>query len=167
MMNIEAKQVTAPDQLSRQAAAEWLAAQLPDKTVEQWALWLRNNSNTARTAVYRVPSSKLGRHAVYSMSDLEAFVKYERDRDIGGVKLTGRAAEVFHAFGLGKPGGGSTGRKLDVTSISEQIDESGEMFVQVVIADPLLVFRLSPRQAIDVGRELLDGGERAQSRERK
>ena len=80
---------------SRSVAAEWLAQRLPEKTPEQWALWLRNNANTARRAVYRVPVETLGRGSFYLPEELKKFVEFEKSRQLGAIKLTGRAAEML------------------------------------------------------------------------
>lgn len=164
-MNMEGKQMSVPDQLSRQAAAEWLAARLPDKTATQWELWLRNNSNSARRAVYRVPSTKVGRHAFYAQTDLDAFVKFEHERHIGGVKVTGRAAEALFAFGIGTPTGTPHGRKWKGGNANPSPANDGGVFVQMQIVEPLLVFAMTPDEAIEFGKELLDAGQYAKQYE--
>jgi len=145
--------------LSTQAAAEYLSHQLPDKSVEQWALWLRNNRNQARRAVYRVKSEQLGRMAVYSPEDLTAFVEFEKSRQLGSIKLTGRAAEVMRAFGIGESGGSTLGRKLTVTGINLQIDEATrKAYVQLITNEPLMVFRLEPEESVALGGEFTETG---------
>lgn len=101
--------------LNRKRAAEWLAQQLGDKDADQWKLWLRNNANTARKAVYRVETSTVGRSTFYSLDELARFLDWEKSRRIGEMKLDGRALEVMQAFGIGDPNvSGTTGRKLEV-----------------------------------------------------
>lgn len=149
------------DLLSRQAAAEWLAGQLQDKTVKQWALWLRNNANTARRAVYRVQVETVGRSAFYKPDELEKFVEFEKGRQLGQLKLTGRAAEVLQAFGTGTEGATTNGRKWKGGSANLGTDK-GAAFVQTIINEPLTVFAMTTDQAIEFGRELIEAGQAAQ-----
>jgi len=149
--------MTATELLSRQASAEWLAQQLPDKNAAQWALWLRNNSNSARRAVYRVPVEQVGRSAFYQPDELRKFVEFEKQRQLGTLKLTGRAAEVMRAYGIGSSGGSTTGRKLNVTAINPQIDEAtGKPYIQFITGDPLMVYRLEPGDAKNIARDLIE-----------
>lgn len=146
-------------QVNRQAAASWLASKLPQKSPEQWAHWLRDNANQSRPASYRVPSSKIGRHAFYDLADLEAFVRFEKEITHAGVKLTGRAAEAFHAFGIGTPSGTPYGRKWKGGYANPSTRDDGDLFVQTGINEPKLVFAMTPDEAIEFGRELLEAGE--------
>ena len=148
--------------LSTQAAAEYLSLHLTGKSTEQWALWLRNNRNQARRAIYRVKSEQMGRMAVYAPQELAAFVEFERSRILGTIKLTGRAVEVMRAYGLGEASGSTTGRKLTVTNVNLQIDNlTQKAYVQIVTSEPLMVYRLEPEQAIQIGEELSKTGQRA------
>jgi hypothetical protein len=71
------------------------------------------------------------------------------------MKLTGRAAEALRAYGIGTATGSTTGRKLEITGILDQTDEvTNEQFVQLIISEPLLVYRLDPEQARDIARRL-------------
>lgn len=148
--------------LSTQAAAEYLTHDLPYKTVEQWALWLRNNRNQARRAIYRVKSEQLGRIAVYTKDELASFVEFEKSRQLGKVKLSGRAAEVMRAFGIGEQTGGTQGRSFKGGSANPSVaNVTGTVFVQTVIDEPLLVFAMTPEQAIEFGNELVEAGRAA------
>lgn len=143
--------------LSTQAAGEYLSQQFPAKSAEQWALWLRNNRNQARRAIYRVKAELIGRSAFYAPEELEAFLTFEKSRQRGAIKLTGRAAEVMHAYGIGTSAGSGTGRKLKVTGINPQIDEvTGKPYVQLITHDPLMVYRLEPEQAKTISDELAE-----------
>lgn len=147
----------AAERLTTQAAAEYLSQQFPAKTAEQWALWLRNNRNQARRAIYRVKAEQIGRSAFYAPDELAAFVTFEKSRELGTIKLTGRAAEVMHAYGIGTRGGSGTGRKFNVTSINPQIDDAtGKPYVQLITDDPLMVYRLEPGQAKAISEELAE-----------
>lgn len=146
--------------LSRQKAAEWLARRLQHKTPEQWELWLRNNANNARRAAYRVPVEPLGRHAYYRLDELEKFATFEQGRQRGTLKLTGRAAEVLEAFGLGTNGATTKGRRWKGATANPSPD-GDTAFVQTIINEPLLVFAMTPEQAIEFGQELLDAGQAA------
>lgn len=151
--------------LSRQAAAEWLAQQFPDKRPDQWALWLRNNANAARPAVYRVAVEQVGRGSFYRQEELERFAVWERSRQTG--QLSPRAMEALRAVGFNERGGSSTGRRFDVSSISRQYDEAtGTPFVQLMVTNPhLLVYRLPVEQALEIADQLAAeaGGRRQQA----
>ncbi len=149
--------MTTTELLSRQAAAEWLAQHLRDKNPEQWGLWLRNNANSARRATYRIPTEQIGRGTFYNLEELAKFVEFERGRQLGSIKLRGRAAEVARAFGLGSTRGSTTGRQLLVTAIDPQFDEvSGKTYVRLVTDGPLMVYRLEVAQARQIAMELLE-----------
>lgn len=147
--------------LSRQAASEWLAEQLPDKSVNQWALWLRNNANVARHTIYRIPVVAIGRGAFYTPDELAKFAEFEKARQFGQLKLTGRAAELFHAIGVGTEGATGMGRKWK-GGTANAAARDGAVVVQAVIDEPLLIFVMTPEQAIEFGRELLEAGQYAQ-----
>jgi hypothetical protein len=150
--------------LSTQAASEYLSKRLPEKTMEQWSLWLHNNRNLTRRAIYRIKTERLGRMTVYTPEELAAFIEFEKSRSIGSIKLTGRAAEAMRAFGLGEAGGGMQGRRFKGGSASPQpACDSGQAFVQAVINEPLMVFTMSPEEAISFGRELTEAGQVAKN----
>lgn len=142
--------------LSRSAAAEWLALQLTDKGAEQWALFLRNNANHARRAFYRIPVVPVGRNAFYELPELGKFVEFEKSRQLGELKLTGRAAEALCAFGVGTASGSTTGRKIQLTAITPQTDSvTGARFVQIIMDDPLRVYRVDVAEAKGIVRQLM------------
>lgn len=141
--------------MNSSVAGQVLSEELGDKTPEGWALWLRNNRNQSRHAPYRVPFEKISNGAFYSQEDLSAFVKWEKSRRLGSFKVTGRTMQVLDAFGIGHADGSSTGRKLKVGGITPQIDETNqEAFIQLVLEDPLRVYRLSIDQAESIARDL-------------
>lgn len=153
----------ATELITRQAAAAWLMQQFPDKNEKQWALWLRNNANSSRPAVYRLTVEMIGRNSFYSPEELARFAEFEKSLRLGSMKLTGKAAEVVRAFGIGTGDGSATGRKFDVTAITSQIDEAtGAGFVQLVINNPLMVFRLPANDAEAVAKQLLDAAQEAE-----
>ncbi|WP_305074378.1 hypothetical protein [Propionivibrio sp.] len=142
--------------LNNSMAAQTLSELLKDKTPEKWAVWLQNNRNQSRRVSYRIPFQRISGGIFYSRDELEKFVEFEKSLQLGALKLTGRVAEVVRAFGIGQ-GGSNTGRKLNVTGINPQVDEAtGQCFVQVVIGDPLLVFRLEVGEAKSLCRELTE-----------
>lgn len=153
--------MTTTELLSRQAAAEWLTQQLQDKTIQQWTLWLRNNANTARPASYRIPTEQIGRGTFYNLDELEKFAEFEKGRQLGQLKLSGRVAEVLQAFGTGTANGSTNGRKWKGGSANLGTDK-GAVFVQAIINEPLTVFAMTPAQAIEFGRELIEAGQAAQ-----
>lgn len=154
--------MTTTELLSRQAAAEWLAQQLQDKNAEQWALFLRNNANNARRAIYRLPVEQIGRNSFYQPDELAKFVQFEQGRQLGTLKLSGRAAEVLQAFGTGTSGATANGRKWKGGSANIGLTNGGERFIQTMINEPLTVFAMTPAQAIEFGKELIEAGQAAQ-----
>lgn len=137
-------------------AAQFLSRQLPDKTPEQWELWLRNNRNQARKAVYRIDVVHISNRSFYRPQELAKFIEWEKSRRLGVMKLTGRAAEALRAYGIGTATGSTTGHKLEVLGIHEQTDEvTKERYVQLITGTPLMVYRLDLDQAGDIARKLL------------
>ena len=161
MNNHRQDNMTTTELLNRQVAAEWLAQQLQDKTADQWALWLRNNANTARRASYRIQTEQLGRGTFYNINELEKFVEFEKGRQLGQLKLTGRAAEVLLAYGTGIDGATINGRKWKGGS-ANLCNDKGVVIVQAIINEPLTVFAMTAEQAIEFGREMVEAGQAAQ-----
>jgi len=153
--------MTTEELLSTQAASEYLFHHLPEKTMEQWSLWLHNNRNQTRRAIYRIKTERLGRMTVYTTEELAAFVEFEKSRSIGSIKLSGRAAEAMRAFGIGEVGGSTKGRRFKGGSANPQpaSDNSSQAFVQAIINEPLMVFAMTPEEAITFGHELIEAGQ--------
>jgi len=147
--------------LSSAAAGLALAELLPDegRTAEQWATWLQNNRNMSRAAAYRVPHVR----AMYRREDLEAYAAWERSRQQGSLKLSPRVAEALRAFGAGEPDATPQGRRLKSFSANVAVsNEDAAPIVQLVMSNPLTVWRLTPSQAVTYGAELLEAGQAAQ-----
>lgn len=126
-----------------QAAAELLSKEIGE-TVDYWITRLANIRNPKRANTYRLSfATTVGRAGLYAEEDLRTFIEFEKTRRIGDMKLSSRAAEALRAFGVGQPGGSTTGRKLNYTATLQPSNEgmSGP-FAQLLIKDPLLVFRL-------------------------
>ncbi|MHB1402123.1 MAG: hypothetical protein ACYCWB_06960 [Thiobacillus sp.] len=141
--------------LSNSYTAQTLSEMLPDKTAEQWHLWLQNNRNQSRRVPYRIPFVRMAGGVFYYREELIKFSEWERGRQQGAIKLTGRAAEVLEAFGIGSSTGSATGRKLKITSITPQQDEgTGKPFVQLIMEDPLRVYRLETDEALRIADDL-------------
>lgn len=83
---------------------------------------LTNARQVGRTQVFNLPFSKIGKVVFYEQADLVEFAEFEKTRRLGKMKLSGRAAEVMRAFGIGTSGGSSTGRKLIVTASGNRLD---------------------------------------------
>lgn len=140
--------------LSNNVAAQVLCELLPDKTSEQWLLWLQNNRNQSRRVSFRIPFERMAGGVFYRREELAKFAEWDKSRQLGTIKLTGRAAEVMRAFGIGS-GGSTTGRKLKVTGINPQIDEAtGKPFIQLITDDPMMVYRLELFEAKSIASEL-------------
>lgn len=143
--------------LSSAAAGLALTELLPDegRTAEQWATWLQNNRNMSRAAAYRVPHTR----ALYRREDLESYAAWERARQQGSLKLTPRVAEALRAFGAGEPDATPQGRRLKSFGAHMAVsNEDQAPIVQVVMSNPLTVWRLTPDQAVEYGAELLEAG---------
>jgi len=146
--------------LSNSVAALTLAELSPEKTEAQWLHWLQNNRNQSRSVPYRVPFERMAGGVFYRREELVLFLDWEKSRQLGTIKLSGRAAEAMRAFGVGEPGGGSQGRKWkggDANLASSQ----GRVSVQVIINEPLLVFSLTSEEALDFARRLVDAANAA------
>lgn len=142
--------------LSSSLAAQILSGLMEGKTPEQWALWLQNNRNQSRRAPYRIPFSRMAGGVFYNPEELAKFAEWEKSRQLGKIKLTGRAAEVLQAYGINTTGGSTTGRKLKVSGINSQIDQAtGTPYVQIVTDDPLMVYRLELGEAAGIARQLV------------
>lgn len=129
--------------LSNSVAAQLLSELMPNKTPEQWALWLQNNRNQSRRTFYRIPVVKMAGGVFYRSEELAKFAEFEKSRQLGTVKLTGRAAEALRAVGFGEAGGSSTGRRFNPTGLTLAIDDcTKKMFIQLALSDPLMVYRV-------------------------
>jgi len=129
--------------LTPAAAGAYLATELGG-TAERWQTWLKNDRKPGRKQLLP-PLAGPGRPR-YLRVAVDALIATERGKRIAAGQPISRAAEVMKAFGIGE-GGTSTGRPLDAR-IYGQIDErSQEGFVQLHVAHPLLVFRLTPSEA--------------------
>lgn len=122
-----------------------------------WEQFLINNRRPSRKINHRVPYEKRGGAILYSREDLASLIELEKSRRIGGMKLSGRAAEALRAFGVGEKGGSTTGRKLNVSAVTLQLDQAtGTRFVQLVTSEPLMVYRLELSEAKALAAELAD-----------
>lgn len=140
------------DLLTAAAAAQYLHERLPHQSVSYWRQVLTNNRRPDRIPSHRIHTITVRKRTFYEEDELLRYVRFEQSRRFGGMRLTGRAAEMMRAFGIGDPNGGSTGRKLKISEVSPQIDETtGEGFIQLIIEDPLSVFRLDVAQATEFG----------------
>ncbi|VVP89042.1 hypothetical protein [Pseudomonas fluorescens] len=143
--------------LSNSVAAQTLCELEPEKSVEQWMHWLQNNRNQSRRVPYRIPFERMAGGVFYRREELVSFIDWEKSRQLGALKLTGRAAEVMRAYGIGEKSGSATGRKLKVTAINPQVDEAtGTPFVQFITSDPLMVYRLELDEAEAIIREMAE-----------
>ena len=148
---------TDHDLLDTEAAGRWLSQALAIKTPAQWALWLRNNRNQSRRASYRINVQRFANKACYLPVDLERFVDWEKSRQLGTVKLSGRVVEVMRAYGMNEVGGSNYGRKLDYeVQLSAEQDNPDKQFVRLMVKRPLGVFRLEADEAETLAKELLD-----------
>lgn len=146
--------------LTTQAAGDYLHEQIPGESPGYWRQALINNRRGDRKPAHRIPFSTLGRAAVYRLEDLAAFCEFEKSRRLGTVTLSAKAAEALKAIGFGEEGATTSGRRWKGGSAN--VANNNGVFVQVVISEPLTVFRVEPADAIAFGRELIEAGEHAQ-----
>jgi len=143
--------------LSTQAAAERIAEAIHEPGgVAYWSRYLTNNRREDRSPPHRIPFERLGGGAFYRPENIATFIEFEKSRRLGVLKLSGRAAEALRAFGIGEAGGGTTGRKLDCTLTAQLDPTTGTPYAQLVIQDPLLVFRIEPGQLRELHVEIAD-----------
>jgi hypothetical protein len=150
------------DLYNTQAAGELLQSQLQEHE-GYWQQFLTNNRRADRTPPYRIPFTRLGKAALYSREELAKFLAWEKSRRIGEIKLTGRAAEIIHMYGIGQSGGSNHGRELSY-NVTFQFDEvRREFYIAMQIDEPLLMFKLPMTQAKNLRddlSELIDTSER-------
>jgi len=146
---------------STQAAAEHMSQQL-GQTVDYWTTRLANMRNPKRAVAYRLNfATTEGRLGLYSEEDLQAFVEFEKAKQLGNLTLSPRAAEALQAFGVGKPGGGTRGRIFSGSTNMQPAEDGHPPIVQLILNNPLMVFALSPDQALELGQELIDNANAA------
>lgn len=139
------------DLTSANGAAQFLADQLGGAR-EHWVTWLANDRRPGRAGLLP-PAAGPGRPK-YHRAALEAFVESERAKRLRSYGPSGRAQEVMKAFGIGEEGGSRTGRRLDCQVMGQLDEATNRGFVQLQIASPLLVYRLSSAQARTLAAEL-------------
>lgn len=143
--------------IKSELAAQVLHESIPVRSRDQWALWLQNNRNPRRRATYRIPFERIGISVFYRRDELSKYSEWEKQRQLGTIKLTGRAAEVMRAYGIGEAGGGATGRKFNVSAIDLQTDPVSEKpYIALILEDPLMVFRLEIEEAIHHANKLIE-----------
>lgn len=145
--------------LSNAVAAHVLHELLPEKTEEQWSTWLQNNRNQSRSVPYRIAFDRLAGGIFYRRDELEKFCEWEKARQLGSIKLTSRMAEALRAVGFGELGGSTRGRVFKGGAANLANDPIEGVYVQTIINEPLLVFAMTPDQAVAFGKELLDAGQ--------
>jgi hypothetical protein len=151
------------DVFNTNAAADFLNELVPGQSPAYWNQRLINARRSDRKQPFTVPFSTIGKAAFYQEADLKQFAEFEKARRLGKVKLSGRAAEAIRAFGIGEQSGGSQGRQFKGASVNLQTStDSGAAFVQTIISEPLMVFAMSPEDAIAFGKELVKTGQAAQ-----
>lgn len=150
--------------LSNQAAIELLTELVPGRTAQQWAVALQNNRNPSRKVPHRIPYVRMSGSVFYKRDDIASFAEFEKVRQLGSIKLSPRIAEALRAYGVGDPGGSTTGRSLNVSAVNLQVDQStAKPFIQVIATDPLMVYRIEVPDAKALAQELaqaVDAAER-------
>ena len=139
----KAAQAHPEEVVTSYGAAALLHEALPEKP-GYWASFLVNNRRPERNPAFRLPYGRRTGVVIYRRSDLHAFIEFEKRRRLTGQKFEGRAAEVMVAYGIGTPGGGAYGKKLDYR-VAVQENEGGR-YVQMVVQNPLQVFYIPAKQ---------------------
>lgn len=144
-----------------QAAAEYLTQHVGE-TADYWLTRLANMRNPKRAVSYRLNfTTTEGRLGLYSEEDIRTFVEFEKTRRLGNTTLSPRAAEALLAFGIGQPGGSTRGRDFSGSSQLQPGDNGQPPVIQLILNNPLMVFALSPHQALTLGQELIDNANAA------
>lgn len=136
-----AKTMTAPDDFSASAAAQWLAQHAPSRSPAGWLQWLGNNRSTLRATAYRVPFKKTGRRVLYALADLRRVVQTEELIAQGLSPQRAGLAQVVESGLLNQPWHGK-GRIY-----GQYDDDKKTPFVKLAIDSPLQTFRLSLQEA--------------------
>ena len=152
------------DGVTAYRAAAFLQDEIPERA-GYWAWFLVNNRRKDRNPPHRIPCGRRHGVVIYAQSALNAFVAFEKHRRLAGMHVTGRAAEMMAAYGIGSPSGGPYGRKLQYRAVAAE-NASGP-YVQLTVEDPLLVFYLPPDLVTEIAtrfaalaRELTKEGKR-------
>lgn len=154
----------AQELLNTAQAADWLATRTEGRPPQAWVTWLRNSRNPARKTAFKITPTKIGNDLFWKVADLENLAEFERARELGSIKLSARAAEAIQAMGIGKTGATEQGRLFESGNANLATDnDTGAPIVQLVLASPLAIYRMSPDQAITLGRELIETGEHGKS----
>lgn len=142
--------------LETRAAAQYLHGQLPGQDLKFWSLKLVNLRRKDRPRPFTLDFAKVeGKAGFYSEDDLNRYVEYEKARRTEKPRLTGRAAELTRAFGLGEADGGSYGRKLAYNiQLGFEEGDATRQFVRLMIERPLGVFRLDADEADALAKDL-------------
>lgn len=146
------------DLFNTNAAADFLNEAVPGESASYWSQRLVNARRSDRPQPFTIPFSTVGKACFYEQSDLEQFAEFERSRQLGKVKLSGRAAEALRAFGgnpQGRPFKGGSAYLIPSDAV-------GGVRVRLTIDEPLMVFSMTAAQAIEFGKELADVGRAAQ-----
>jgi hypothetical protein len=144
--------------LSTNAAAEILDGALGEG-VPYWAQFLVNNRRNDRDPAYRIEFERFRGMAVYREEQLDRFIEWERGRQLGRIRIDAAAARALHAFGVGAATGGPAGRQWGGSVRTVTDPATGKKHLQLIINEPLLVYRLDYEQ----GRSLVRSLERAMS----
>lgn len=143
--------------VTSQYLSEQLQDQYPQRSPQQWEGWLQNNRNQSRKVPYRIPFERIAGGVFYSKVEIDKFIESEKQRRAGSIKNSGRVAEIMRAYGIDE-GGTSKGRVWKGLSAYTSNDE-GEVYIQLTIKEPWLVYRLTPEQARSAAKELMEVGE--------
>nr|WP_315488349.1 hypothetical protein [uncultured Rhodoferax sp.] len=119
-----------------------------------WRVFLQNNRRPDRHPAYSIPVEVVRGRPHYLIADLDGFITHYRATELARGKTPGSLGEAMRALG-----GWPTGRPLNATVTPQVEDTSGITFIQMMVADPLLVFRLAPEQARALAADLTEAAD--------
>lgn len=146
--------MSAPEQenhmMTAAEAEQYLQSALGERE-GYWRTYLQNNRRTERNPRHHIPYQVVRGRPRYEKAHLDQHIALVREDFARRGKVAGSVHEVFKAVG-----GCPTGRPF-VATVSPQIEEGeGIGFLQLLISEPLLVYRLDLEQARQVAAEITE-----------
>lgn len=136
-------------------AAQRLAAALGE-TEAYWASRLLNDRRPRRRVKHPIPALREGGRIKYAAETVDRWATEELQRRLAtGIAPVSRVAEVLEAYGI-KDHGPGTGRTLSFTLNAAYDEETGEHYAQLIMNDPLRVYRLPAAQIRELAAEFND-----------
>ena len=142
--------------ISSTQAAQRLDAALGDGS-DYWLRFLQNNRRADRNPGRTIPVRISRGRPMYLADELDQYIDEERARRLRLNRVPTSLNGLLQALGQS-----SVGRMFD-PRVSAQADSDTARFVQMVTADPLLVYRLDAEQARAIARRLVEAADAVKS----